>query len=226
MVRDPKNPTKKRKVCFWKKVPIPVPTTSRINEVIDQDLAIKFGLVPNIDLLSDALVALDRVKPNRRRMTVTVREDFTYTDGVGLGSGPFATVQETQTRKVVAYVEWTRPYTFTAGNPGEAWWAAVPLSFVVDWFFNVGAYLTGLNALTGVMINGTASLKARQSVRVTGVYSNNSLKEAGRGVLISHERHTFNELTLGLGSVKFTPITSNAVEKLITMLEIGKKMLY
>jgi hypothetical protein len=49
--------------------------------------------------------------------------------------------------------------------------------------------------------------------------------EAGKGVMITHRRDTFNTATLGLGSVKFTPITSNALEKLFTMLEIGKKML-
>jgi hypothetical protein len=189
------------------------------------DLAVKFGLAPNIDLLQDAMIALDRVKPDRRRITVTLREDFTYTDGVGLGDGPFATVQESQVTRAVAYVRWTRPYTFTAGNPAEAWWAAVPLSFVVDWFFNVGSYLTGLNALTGVEISGTYSVKARQSVRVTGTYTGSSLLEAGKGVMITHRRDTFNTATLGLGSVKFTPITSNALEKLFTMLEIGKKML-
>lgn len=226
MVRDLSYPKRKKTICSYIKEPSPTKKGDPLQSLVDTDLAIKFGLAPNIALLEDALVALDRVKPDRRRLTMTIREDFGYSDGVGLGSGPFAYVQENQVRRVVAWVRWTRPSAWTAGNPAEAWWAAVPLSFVIDWFFNVGAYLTGLNSLTGVEIIGTTSLKVRQSVRLSTAYTGFTVKEEGRGVQMMHSRQTFNTTTLGLGSIKFQPTTSDALGKLFTSLEIAKGMFH
>ena len=42
--------------------------------------------------------------------------------------------------------------TFTGGNPLESLWEGTPLSFVVDYFTNVGDYLRNLDALNGVEV--------------------------------------------------------------------------
>ena len=61
---------------------------------------------------------------------------------------------ETSERGVVYFTlkkDWT---SYTYGNPLEAIWEGVPFSWIIDYFTNVGDYLTSLDAFDGVEIKG------------------------------------------------------------------------
>lgn len=57
-----------------------------------------------------------------------------------------------RTKRVTAYVEFDveNASRFTSGNILEIGWEVIPYSFVVDWMFSIGDYLSSLDALRAV----------------------------------------------------------------------------
>lgn len=100
-----------------------------------------------------------------------------------------------KSKRVTAYVEFDleNASRFTVGNPLEIAWELVPYSFVVDWMFSIGDYLSSIDALravstmrvstvTKVKYNHNVKLKYTNAFGVT--YSNHN----GANVFESHKR--------------------------------------
>lgn len=117
-------------------------------DAVSLDLAIKFGIKPNLNLLWDTLAAAGRVKPRIRRLQVTVKDKAKKSYPGPTGS---LRIEGTRSVRAIAFVRYdVGSSEFTRGNLGESLWAGIPVSFVIDWFFDVGSYLSSFNAMNGV----------------------------------------------------------------------------
>jgi hypothetical protein len=120
-----------------------------LQDAVSLDLAVKFGLVPMTGLLMDSLDALDRIQLAYRRLQVTVRGD-SYRTVNGPFSGSCRSTYERSVR-AIAYVKYdVNSSEFTAGNLAESLWAGTSLSFIIDWFWDIGSYLSSFNAMQGI----------------------------------------------------------------------------
>lgn len=137
----------------------------QLQDAVQVDLAIKFGIQPNLTLLQDALEAAGRARSRKRKIKVTVPEkQEKKTPGIWGGT---LIVRGERSNRIVAYVTYdVNSSDFTAGNLGSALWAGTSMSFVVDWFWNVGGYLESFNALKGVQ-SFRAARMVRTSYRMT-----------------------------------------------------------
>jgi hypothetical protein len=120
-----------------------------LQDAVSIDLAVKFGIVPMAGLLMDSLEALNRIQLAYRRIQVTVK-GASYRTVDGPYSGSCRSTYERSVR-AVAYVKYdVNSSEFTAGNLAESLWAGTSLSFVIDWFWDIGSYLSSFNAMQGV----------------------------------------------------------------------------
>lgn len=121
-------------------------------------LTMNYGIMPLASDLFDSVQHLqDRLASEQvyDRVTVTskVKEPFTKNGCFG-----YWKVEE----RAIVYLELEPEnyYGFTAGNPLELGWEAVPFSFVLDWVIPIGDYLSSLDALKGVKaVTGTLTRK-------------------------------------------------------------------
>jgi len=130
-----------------------------LQDAVQLDLAIKFGIKPNLNLLWDTLVALGRARSRNRKIKVTIK---TKVEAKLKGfAGGDLTVYGERSDRVVAYVTYdVGHFDFTAGNLASALWAGTRASFIIDWFYDVGSYLESFDALKGV-----SSFKAARMIR-------------------------------------------------------------
>lgn len=132
------------------------------HDVVAMDLAIKFGIIPMSTLLDDTLTRM--AAPNqflKKRVRTSVREDIDKII-VGTYSGE-ARMRVTTKVNVDLIVTFADPPQFTSGNLLEAVWAGTRLSFMVDWFLNVGSYLSSLDAMNAVAgLVGTRTTRTRR----------------------------------------------------------------
>jgi hypothetical protein len=118
-------------------------------DAVSLDLSIKFGLKPTLNQIWDTLDALGHVAPRKRRLQVTV-PDKASIEVPGTFGGSLS-YEETLSSRCVIWVTYDLDSSlFTAGNLAESLWAGTSLSFVLDWFIDVGGYLSSFNALKGV----------------------------------------------------------------------------
>lgn len=167
-------------------------------DFVKVDLALKFGFKPNADLLYDSVQQLSRVVARKRRIQVTVPKEQTYTQN-GSVSGSIVVKRKSSIR-AIAYVEYdVDDYDFTSGNLAEALWAGIPVSFMVDWFYSVGSYLSSFNAMKGVKsLKGTITIKDRWTGEDRRVITSGcTLHTQGRWIYRSHERRLFYDLPYG-----------------------------
>lgn len=116
-----------------------------------QWLRYTYGITPTMLDISGSLELLRSHLAQGKVMRVTARKTFT-----GSGNGPKGiTYKEKLSLKAVG------TYTIDnaglqlassvgATNPALLGWELTPLSFVVDWFVNVGEYLSSLDATVGI----------------------------------------------------------------------------
>lgn len=128
-------------------------------DAVQLDLAIKFGIKPTADLLYDSIQALKVVRARDRRLQVTV-PDYSYASIKGTYGGALTT-KGTRTSRCIVRVRYKEDSSnFTAGNLAEALWAGTSMSFVLDWFIDVGGYLESFNGLLGVdLVSASVSHK-------------------------------------------------------------------
>lgn len=156
-------------------------TPLELIDAVSLDLAIKFGIKPNLNLLWDTLEALGHVGARKRRLQVSLSEKKS-SKIPGTRSGSLDWSGERKTR-CVCYVTYDlEASAFTSGNLAESLWAGVPASFVLDWFYDVGSYLSSFNAMKGVSsCSGFVSYKTITTgtdTRVTNV--GESVSEPGK----------------------------------------------
>lgn len=124
-------------------------------DIVAADLALKFGIVPIMELVSEALERFGSglTKAFRAQVTLT-GESRATTPGVYSG---FSEVRMRESKRAIAWIWLTNDFTdYTAGNILESLWAGARLTFMVDWFINVGSYLSALDAMSGVAeVRGT-----------------------------------------------------------------------
>lgn len=128
-------------------------------DIVGADLAIKFGVVPLMELTSDAIDKLGTNMGRARRFQVTVSGE-TEKRTAGAFSG-YSQVRIQESKRAIAYVWFDNNYgDYTPGNILESVWAGARLSFMVDWFVNVGKYLGALDAMSSVkQVKGTVTTR-------------------------------------------------------------------
>lgn len=120
-----------------------------LQDAVSMDLAITYGITPNVDLLLEIIERLKRAAARKRRLQVTLTSDAALTRSDENGGHVY--LEGERSDRAIAYVVYdVDSPEFTAGNIAEAAWAGIPLSFVVDMFLDVGSYLSSLNAMRGV----------------------------------------------------------------------------
>jgi hypothetical protein len=115
--------------------------------------------------------------------------------------------------------------SFTTGNLAESLWAGTSLSFMVDWFWNFGGYLSSFNAMNGVKsFKGTVGNKiliARRDNRTAYISGGvRSTVQPARSTFKSYERTVM--LGLPLASLPEVTPLSESVDwsKLISAREV------
>jgi hypothetical protein len=122
-----------------------------LGDYVQMDLLIKFGIRPTVQTLEDIADALDRIAVIRRRYQVTLRKRYDAELPAEPGYSGALITHARRSARAIAYVTFdVNNPAITAGNIAESLWAGTRLSFVVDWFWNFGSYLTGFNAMDGV----------------------------------------------------------------------------
>lgn len=133
----------------WKIFRGKLPRNSRLTPctVAAADLTATYGLNP---LMSDLAGSLDKLldrldRPIVRRVRGSGFDRRTFSENGVEGTW-------TTSERATAYITYVPegPSDFTFGNPLEIAWEVVPFSFVVDWGFGIGDFLSSLDALKDV----------------------------------------------------------------------------
>jgi hypothetical protein len=191
-----------------------------IDDVIGADLAIKFGVKPYLSLADDLQAKLAAVATEGvvRRLVVTVPGSRSGTAAFGHFTYEWST---TTSKRAVVYVK-IKPYNpvWTAGNPLEALWAGTTLSFMVDWFWDFGSYLSSIDAMNDVdWVRGT--LTTRKFATAKGVKSDLNLESNPTYVSRSIQRDVITSIPIAqLPSVRLPEADLNSLGKLVSSMEI------
>lgn len=192
-----------------------------VMDAVSVDLAIKFGIKPTLDLAYDSIQQLERYLLAERRLQVTVKtvDEKSYPGNYG---GSYK-IKVEKSYRAICYVRYDMDSReFTSGNLAESLWAGTRLSFMVDWWWNFGSYLSALSAL-----GGTKSTRGVlcQRERVTGIdrrinsgagFSN---VVQGRWIKKSYQRTAFTSVPLP-DLPSFRPPTTMLKERLVSAMEI------
>lgn len=193
-----------------------------LQDAVQLDLALKFGIKPNLGLLWDTLEALGRVRSRKRKIKITIKTKVeAYNKGLG---GGVLTVYGERGDRVVAFVTYDVGHSdFTAGNLASALWAGTSASFIVDWFYDVGSYLESFDALKGVLSFKAAHMirdKFRMvDTRLLGRGQNEVCEVPGLHSYRSFERQIINKLPYADAPQPMLPET-DLWGRLHTLIEI------
>lgn len=190
-------------------------------DLVSAHLAVKFGILPQIGLISDVLLALNEVQA--LGVARVYPFNFAATErGEQRISGIEGSVEVVETCSVRGKC-YCRVHpgrgNFTSGNLLESIWAGTRLSFMLDWFVDVGGYLKALTPVSGI-----DELRMYRTVRRNTRwidrrhYNQGSVIETpGKTVREDYSRVVGHEVPLPRGVV-FRPTASWG--KLLTSVEI------
>lgn len=172
-------------------------------DAVGTDLAIKFGILPQIALLHDILDKLPEILLRKRRLQVTLKSDVVHDVPSTYERGLYRLVGS-KSYRAICYVTYDLDSNgFTAGNPAEALWAGIPVSFLFDWFIDVGSYLSSFNAMKGVnSFGGVLCIREKvfgEDTRTPDIETDAKwyrLTEPGRVHYSSYERQLLGSLPL------------------------------
>lgn len=106
-------------------------------------------------------------------------------------------------KRVTAYVEFDveNASRFTAGNILEVGWEVIPYSFVVDWVFSVGDYLSSIDALRAVSnmnVSTVTKVKYNHNVKLkyTNAHGTTYSNHNGAYIFESHKRDVSHTIPL------------------------------
>jgi hypothetical protein len=164
-------------------------------------LGASFALAPTLSTVHDAMVAVGRHANGPIKKRFVCRSSATNTDTIpGIYKGE-ALREIYHSRRLICYVSYDPASLtdWTAGNPAEALWAALPFSWLVDYFVNVGDYLSSLDAMKGIL-----SIRAVETHRVhafqldsrVNTSSKSSVTKAGAWTIDAYKRTVSNSLPL------------------------------
>jgi hypothetical protein len=201
-------------------------TKWELKDYVQVDLLIKFGIKPTAQLLWDIGDTLNKIQFVRRRYQVSLRRDVTDTLEADPGYTGTLRTQARRSVRAIAYVTYNMDNpAFTTGNLAESLWAGTSLSFMVDWFWNFGGYLSSFNAMNGVKsfkgVVGNKILIARRDNRTAYVSGGTrTTVQPARSTFKSYERTVM--LGLPLASLPEVKPLSESVDwsKLISAREV------
>lgn len=130
-------------------------------------IAKQFAIEPVISLLTDSIEQFTKPDEGILHLTLKSSRSEQYADSVGyIDHIRLRQTEYMVTHQLVCEYNSTIP-DFQLGNPLEWVWAAIPFSFVVDWFFGVGNYFSQLNDTPANMkiLTGTQITLRKSSVR-------------------------------------------------------------
>lgn len=195
-------------------------------DVVTGDLAIKFGVKPWIQLALDSREAVQTAatKGILRRLVVTVPSEKSMSV---VQSGVTYDVKAETSVRAICYVRTTPYYSaWTAGNPLEAIWAGVTGSFMVDWFWDLGSWLSSIDAMNSVRsITGTLTTRQRSRAEGKSIDSGYALEKNPLWSYHSHTRSVINTVALGsLPEFRLPPANWDTFDKLVSAVEILASM--
>lgn len=139
---------------------------ANLKDISDQHLTIIFGLMPFISDVQATLRALEAIEPVPIRYTSRGTasahgrnsgsgQDLIYNDGNNLvhlihNESVDKTVTVRAYQLYEASVSLTNALGLSVSDVPKALWQTQPLSFVVDWFANVGDYISALTPREGI----------------------------------------------------------------------------
>jgi hypothetical protein len=193
------------------------------NDLVGADLALKFGILPTANLLFDSVEQYSRLLPSFFREQVTIKASTNKT--VAGAYGGEARIDYHRSQRAVCYI-WLKPDTadYTAGNLAEALWAGTRLSFMLDWFFNVGSYLSALDAMSNVeRISGVLSTRDNITIKDTRVPYHTTpwhVSQAATRRYYSTQRSVISSVPLPRLWDNFNAQTTDALKKLLSSVEV------
>lgn len=122
-------------------------------------LEYSFGWKPMLSSIADSIDVLQHPYPSSLiTASAKMHRSWTYRETSDTGGWKTKTVTTDTVRKIGARVQISNPNLFRANqlgfvNPASVAWELVPFSFVVDWFVNVGEFLSSYTDFTGVTLN-------------------------------------------------------------------------
>lgn len=189
-------------------------------DAVSVDLAIKFGIKPTANLIWDSTQQLNRYLIQKRRLTVTLKEKGAGTYPGEYGGAYAITVEKSY--RAICYVTYNMDSReFTSGNLAEALWAGTRLSFMVDWFINVGSYLASFSAMRGVTsVTGVLCKRERRSGTDSRILTKDGhMLERGKYEYRSYARDYFTGIPMAhFPSVRLPE--GNLVAKIWSSLEV------
>lgn len=220
-----KRKSERRRLRKWFNYVLGRPPGSRLElmDAVSMDLCLKFGIAPNIKLVEDSMQQLQLVKALKRRLQVTLTTTRSWgygTDSVGCS----LELERTLSCRAIFYVEYdVNSSNFTSGNIAESLWAGTPVSFMVDWFWNVGGYLSSFNAFNGVSnLRGTVTKRCVTTGVDNRKYSvNGHLLRPGICRSRQVEREAYSGLSLPFASIPVPSLPSGGdLGKLWSSIEV------
>lgn len=196
----------------------------------DAELTMRFGVRPLVDDLSSAVANLNVAmhRPLRRIVRSSVEEESTKTVIASVTGYRGSSVVTTRVKKYVTVHVEIDPWRsqFDPGNPLEWGWERIPLSFVVDWFLPIGAWLQQLDALRGITLKAGCVSTLTETTGVSD-YQNNTqqygftmwqTEKPGLLYYRSHRRDTFTSIPLP--RLAWAPEIKKPLEKLQVLCEL------
>jgi hypothetical protein len=171
-------------------------------DLMSADMMLKFGVVPQISLLHDTVEKLNYVSLMGVRRAYSfsrTAEDSKEIDGKLAGGygGTLRTEEKVNVRGKAWVVLDPSRGSFTAGNLASAIWAGTRLSFMLDWFLDVGAYLEAITALEGVRsmkmyVTTRRTTKWIDKVKTRPEVTGYTCPRPGRTTKVSHYRQVYD----------------------------------
>jgi hypothetical protein len=133
-------------------------------DLVSAHLSVKFGILPYINQIEEAISVLEQKRQQAFRVQVTLGKTVTKTTKGYYGGSASASTRHS--KRAVVYVKLVdNADDFVAGNLAESIWAGTRLSFMIDWFLNVGSYLSSLDAMNMVQdVYGTLTTRTVTTV--------------------------------------------------------------
>lgn len=140
------------------------PTSVPIAVLSNNWLKYRYGIMPFVRLMNDALVVGSRIRTQReiKRGASVIGGDTEYTTSVETGAFHVVTstrskTWEASTRAGILYEyrDFGNKYGFTLADVPPALWELTPWSFVVDWFANTGTFIRALTPRYNIVRRAT-----------------------------------------------------------------------
>jgi len=229
----------------WKRRKRKLDTKTTAEYISDNWLSYRYSIRPILNDLRNAAEAVARTVLDHEPVRKTARGSASESGTSNASGSASFTDYNTSTnttksvRTGVLYELSRDPNTFGVGTEriGVALWEVIPLSFVLDWFFNVGTFIEAITPIAGVRRLSswttvqTTSITTRDSWRARGgTYGN------GQTRVITSDAHCTEKYTsvtttrtpgiqIGLGQ-KITPLAGDIGKaRILDLAALGHQIL-